>query len=920
MKGTTLVAAILILVLAVFMTAAAQDDADAAGSYTVNVYIDDGESVTKMSGTGTDIVKILENAVESAGHTVDIGSVRVNSVDGVVAPDGKAWTVQQWQPPRGWETIIFHRASATLVNGTSYCICLSDASFDASTQVTTYSVPSFEPQATGYFFIKFVEDSEANSDVNSVLTKGQRENGFWISGTGSNLAWAFKDACENYGLELDMSNGVKGNIVDPDYIGWLNSFFGLKDELMSGDTNTGNWKYWSQFYWDDGRWVYSQTLGHYDPAVNPYFALIRQITTKDNVTPNVGTTPSDAPLSEMRNGCTVKFVDGDGRVVKTQTVPYFGDASAPEYATKSPSAEHSYEFKGWNGVYHQVISDITVTAEFAEITNVRVTGISITDSKDSVPAGLTYRFAADVLPSDATLKGIKWSVGDSTVASIDSDGTLRALKAGSTTVTATSVDGGFSDTVTVTVTGQTDKVWSVKISGVPPSIEIGKVATLKADIEPAGAKDKKVSWTSSDESVAKIDQNGIVTALKAGSVDITVTTNDGGYTDTVTIVITPSSDSVWSVEIDGGDREIVKGDSLKLSAKILPVTAKDKTVTWSVSDTSIASIDGDGVITGKRFGTTTVEVRTADGGHIASIDVKVVPGPGQAAYVTIDEGDLVLEKDSSSGLTANVDPDAKKKEVRWSSEDESIAKVDSKGIVTAISPGTTRIIVEVIDGGATGSCEVRVYSMDDVSQVSEDRTEVDDGASSSTVDKSRAEALVENDSSYTMKTDGLGTVTLSSEILSKLSSKGAIRLSVKTLTAADLGDWNSAQKAVLGDRQAFEYTIDIIDSKEGVSDLFGKATVSVPYVLRDGELPEDLKVFYVDYNGGVEEFPCTYDADACMATFETTHFSLYFVAAEKKESSEQNESGSNILPIAAVGIIIILAVCAIAYVRMRGRI
>lgn len=342
-------------------------------------------------------------------------------------------------------------------------------------------------------------------------------------------------------------------------------------------------------------------------------------------------------------------------------------------------------------------------------------------------------------------------------------------------------------------------------------------------------------------------------------------------------MVTPSSKSVWSVEIEGGDCEVQKGQSVKLVAKVLPATAEDKKVVWSVTDTSIATIDQNGEITGKKFGVTEVEVRTNDGGKTDTIEVKVVPAPGQAAYVTIGEGDQVLEKGSTSKLTENVDPSAKKKDVKWYSEDESIATVDSRGNVTAMSPGSTRITVEVVDGGVTGSCEVRVYSMDDVSHVSEDTAKAEDDSASSEVDANRAKALAENGVSYTMKTDGLGTVVLSSEILAKSSSEGSITLSVKIMTTSDLRD---AQKKVIGDRQAFEYLVNGSDAP----DLGGKATVSIPYTLKDGEDAKDLKVYCVDFRGNTEEFACTYESG--MAVFETTHFSVYFVSAEKSDASD----------------------------------
>ncbi len=914
MNAKTMLVAVMVLALTVSAAVVVMDDSDAAaGTYTANVVIEDGSSTVVMKGSGSGVKEILENAVRSNGHTMDLGSTGVRSVDGVSAPEGKKWTVQQWLPPRGWQVVKFDKTmNANLENGTTFCIHLSDQSVDSDYYVQ-YSAPSYRPQATGYFFVKFIDDSNANSYVNSVLTEDQRKTGFWIWGTGSNMAEAFKDACSRFGFELNMSDGVKDGVSDPDYIGWLYSFLGLGDELVSGTTMDGLWKYWSQFNWDGTKWVYSQTLGHYDPAVYPYYALVRQITAKDNVTPNVGQSPSDVPISKMTGGCTVKFVDGDGKTIKSQNVPYFGSATAPDTATKTSTLETSYVFKGWEGNYTQVISDVTIKAQFDEVSSARVTGIKITDYKSSIPTGTTYQFKADVSPSNASQKGVTWSVSDSSVASISSDGTFKALKSGSVTVTAKSVDGGYTDTVQITVTATTDNVWSVKISSMPSSLEAGKTAALKATIEPSGAKNKKVAWSSSDESVATVDSSGKVTAVSAGEAEITVTSEDGGHTDTVKIVVTPSSASVWSVEIKNGDCQVQKDKTLKLVAEIIPSTAKDKTITWSVADTSIAAIDKDGNITGKKFGVTTVEVRTNDGGKTATVEVKVVPGPGQASYVTIVEGDQVVEKESVSKLSASVDPSAKKKDVKWYSEDESIATVDSKGNVTAVSPGTVRIIVEVIDGGVTGSCEIRVYSMDDVSHVSEDMAEAEGEAVSSEVDANRVKALADNGATYTLKTDKLGSVVLSTEILAKSSGR-SIELSVKVLAAADLRD---AQKAVIGERQAFEYLVNGSD----VPDLGGKAIVSIPYILKDGENSKDLKVYCVDYKGNIEEFACKYDSSTEMAMFETTHFSVYFVSAEKigrsDGGSDPGSGSGSAIAIAAVAIVAVFAICAIAFKRMH---
>ena len=399
------------------------DDSDAAGRCDVRVFFGDGtqSGTQELSGSGSSVKAIIVDALSGSGHTVEvIPNGTLKAVDGKLSDSNNAWTVYQWRPPVGWDIVTLNNAGDKyLEDGTSYYVMFSQSS-TGNDGKKTYEAPSMEPISKGYFLIKFKEDYDANDSITSVLTEEQRRAGFWIDGSGSTSAAAFMDACKRYDFQLDMSDGKKDGTTNLDYVGWLYSFFGLSDEHKSGDVENGTWKYWSQFYWDSktNGWVYGQTMGHYDPAVYPYIALVRQITTKDNVSTDLGQRPSDAPISEMNSGCTVTFVDGDGKTT-SQRVKYFGSANAPSTSTKSPTSDTSYVFKGWKGNYTQVISDIRITAEFIEVKNTKVSGISLTDSKSSMPAGTSYTFKAAVRPSDATNKDVTWSISDQSVASVD---------------------------------------------------------------------------------------------------------------------------------------------------------------------------------------------------------------------------------------------------------------------------------------------------------------------------------------------------------------------------------------------------------------------------------------------------------------------------------------------------------------------
>ena len=911
------VAAVLVMISAAFVIAS--DDSDAAGSFGARVFIGDGtESGTKeMSGTGGTVKDIIVGALSSEGHSFELNANgTLKSVDGQKSSDDRPWTIFQWRPPVGWTiTYMNSNGNAFLADGTSYYVMQSEA-VKGTDGKTTYKVPSMEPVSTGYFFIKFKEDYDVNSYITSTLTEDQRRTGFWISGSGSSLAAAFMDACKKYGFELNMSDGKKGDIVDADYVGWLYSFFGLSDEHKSGDVTTGAWKYWSQFYWDSdtGKWVYSETMGHYDPAVYPYFALVRQTTTEETISIDLGQTPSDAPISKINNGCNVTFVDGDGKktVVK---VPYFGTAKAPSTASKSPTSDVSYVFKGWKGSYTQVISDVTVTAEFDEIRNVKITGVNITDSKDTMPVGTSYVFKASVTPSGASSDDLSWSVSDASVASADGSGKVTAKKEGTVTVTVSV--GGFTDSVTLKVTPAVDNVWSVEIKEGDVGVEIGKSRTLTADVQPSNAKDRTVKWSSSDEGIVKVDGSGKITGVSLGTAEITVTTNDGGFTATVKVSVMKSSDNVWTVKIDGGDREAKVGSKISLKAVVEPDTAKNRTVEWSVSDADAASIDASGNLTLKKIGLSgTVEVtaRSVDGGISDTITVSITPAAGQAAKVSI--GDIAVKIGGSVKLKPVLDKSVTKTDATWTSTDPSVVSVDPKtGEITAKAVGSADITVTMTDGGAEARCTVDVYSDSDVSSISEKNVKTDGEKAEAGVDDDAVDALIRNGSGYTVRTDSLGSVAFTAETLKKLSSDGTnITLTISIFDKAGL---SASQKSVVGSGIVYEYLIDGCD----VPDLGGKAKVSIPYVLKDGERAKDVRVYCVDPDGSVEAFACSYDESAGLATFETTHFSLYFASADGNgadQGSSGDGSGSGMI-FAAIGAVIAIAVVAVIAVRVRGK-
>ena len=187
-----------------------------------------------------------------------------------------------------------------------------------------------------------------------------------------------------------------------------------------------------------------------------------------------------------------------------------------------------------DNIYTFTISDITSDIT-ATIGYQHVTGISLNKTTLKLGIAKTETLVATIEPEDACNKKIIWSSGDDTIATVDENGKVTAIAEGEAIITATTEDGGFTAQCTVTVA----VIYVTNVSTDRTSVNPAKdwVVSLKAIITPEDATNKNVTWFSDDTSIATVDENGNVTAIAEGVVNITVTTEDGGKTATCQITV-----------------------------------------------------------------------------------------------------------------------------------------------------------------------------------------------------------------------------------------------------------------------------------------------------------------------------------------------------------------------------------------------
>ena len=182
----------------------------------------------------------------------------------------------------------------------------------------------------------------------------------------------------------------------------------------------------------------------------------------------------------------------------------------------------------------------------------------------------------------------------------------------------------------------------VSVSPSSSSIPAGTTVQLTATVSPADASNKSVTWTSLNPSVATVDGNGLATGVAEGSAGIVATTVDGGFAATNQLTVTAGL-SVTGVAVLPATSQITEGASLQLSADVAPADAQDKSVTWESLNTSVATVDATGLVSGVAEGTASIVVTTVDGGFKATNVTTVVPMPvGPVLDISIVDGQIVL--------------------------------------------------------------------------------------------------------------------------------------------------------------------------------------------------------------------------------------------------------------------------------------
>lgn len=323
--------------------------------------------------------------------------------------------------------------------------------------------------------------------------------------------------------------------------------------------------------------------------------------------------------------------------------------------------------------------------------NTPVKSISLPFSIKTIEVGKSYTFKTTINPSYAGDTSLKYSLGNYTIANVDSFGKVTGLKPGSTYLTVTSSNGKTAKCLIKVVNSIYPK--SISFNATKVGMTVGSVYQTTVKVNPGDALYKTITYSSSNPKVAKVTSDGKISALKTGTATITAKSANGLKSS---IVVTVKAAPVTSIKFPVSVQSITLGKSVNLAATAYPSYAQNKAITYSVGNAKIAKVDAKGKVTAVGIGNTYLYAK-ASNGVTAKIAIKVLPAsPTSVAFNT---SVVRMKKNTTYSSVVIVYPKyASDKRVTFRTGNSKIATVDKNGKVTARNVGNTYLYVTTWNG------------------------------------------------------------------------------------------------------------------------------------------------------------------------------------------------------------------------------
>ena len=355
---------------------------------------------------------------------------------------------------------------------------------------------------------------------------------------------------------------------------------------------------------------------------------------------------------------------------------------------------------------------------------VEATGITISETAAVIAIGEEYQLSAMVLPPQAT-QSVTWESSDNSIATVDENGLVSAISDGDVTITVTSVEGGFTAQCEIEIMAV--RPTGITISETDITVPYKRTYQLSATVLPEEAS-QKVRWSSSDESIATVDENGVVSGVSEdGSCVITVESVVGGYQAHCNVTTEYIPVTGLTIESSYSSRTVVYGREVVLTAVVQPENASVTDVTFKFRKDFAAETNVDG----NKVNVKVWEDSSTFNNKSLYVTATSVDNTSITAYtslqfssysitgITLSETEKDIEFSNTHELTATTTPSNATYEedtIKWESSDEGIIKIISyngirKPTVEAVGLGDATVTMTAGFRNISASCVYHAYGV-----------------------------------------------------------------------------------------------------------------------------------------------------------------------------------------------------------------
>ena len=378
----------------------------------------------------------------------------------------------------------------------------------------------------------------------------------------------------------------------------------------------------------------------------------------------------------------------------------------------TPGSESANISQSFGEKVNQAITDIKKpVAERVDVLGVEINaviGVSDLHGEAGISVGGQGIILASVYPGNATNPTLGYCSDNEEILAVYPDGRIVAKSRGIATVTVTSLDDP-SRTASVTINVVSIPLQSIEIED-PEAIRVGDSIRLEIEYYPAEASEREVTWHTSDDSIITVDERGTVTAVSEGEARIyAISSENDSITSEVTITVLPPIEEEvilpTGIKLTSPKTTYAVGDVARLVAELQPEGASGKVI-WYSTNESVVSVRQNGSIVCHRAGEAEIIARSGSlEGRIKITVDEILSKNIYLSFVDMEfiDGVYTVKQGSSAKVIATLDDNATILDVKFSSSDESIAKIGADGVIEARRGGKVTITVSTSYGDETTS-------------------------------------------------------------------------------------------------------------------------------------------------------------------------------------------------------------------------